>query len=173
MTFRKNFWYLTLSPPCHCHKLADFVPLICFLGTPLSPPTADVIYGSPLNLSIMSDLMMNPYFPERNLWSDRRRALNRLRGLHVPLGRSLLRGLLFLRRRGVRSLLVLLKRVFCGSYDLKQEYTYQFSIPLSSIWNSLIQIIESLKKYNNTVVLGYCDYGYCDKLLIVTVFRQT
>ena len=81
----------------------------------------------------MSDLMMNPYFPERNLWSDCRRALNRLRGLHVPLGRSLLRGLLFLRRRGVRSLLVLLKRVFCGSYDLKQEYTYQFSIPGSRL----------------------------------------
>ena len=21
-------------PPCHCHKSADFVPLVCFLGTP-------------------------------------------------------------------------------------------------------------------------------------------
>ena len=31
-------------PPCHCHKSADFVPFICFLGTTLPPPTADVIY---------------------------------------------------------------------------------------------------------------------------------
>ena len=35
-------------PPCNVKKSADFVPFICFLGTPLPPPTADVIYGSPL-----------------------------------------------------------------------------------------------------------------------------
>ena len=35
-------------PPCHCHKSADFVPVVCFLGTPLPPPAADVLYGSPL-----------------------------------------------------------------------------------------------------------------------------
>ena len=34
-------------PPCHCHKSAGFVPFVCFLGTPLPPSTADVIYGSP------------------------------------------------------------------------------------------------------------------------------
>ena len=38
------------SPPhhCHCHKSSDCVPFVCFLGTPLPPPTADVIYRSPL-----------------------------------------------------------------------------------------------------------------------------
>ena len=38
----QNVW-----PPYHVHKSADFVPFVCFLGTP-HPPTADVIYGSPL-----------------------------------------------------------------------------------------------------------------------------
>ena len=40
-------------PPCHCHKSADFVPFVCFLGTPLTT-TADVIYGSPLMLRSFS-----------------------------------------------------------------------------------------------------------------------
>ena len=39
-----------LDPPCHCHKSADFVPFVCFLGIPLThPPRRDVIYGSPLS----------------------------------------------------------------------------------------------------------------------------
>ena len=44
---RKNFRFLDPLPPCHCHKSADFVPFVCFVGSPLPPPTADVIYGSP------------------------------------------------------------------------------------------------------------------------------
>ena len=44
---RKNIGFLTPFLPCHCHKSADFVPFICFLGNPLPPSTADVIYGSP------------------------------------------------------------------------------------------------------------------------------
>ena len=32
------------SPP-YCHKSADVVPFVCFLGTPT--PTADILYGSP------------------------------------------------------------------------------------------------------------------------------
>ena len=36
-----------LTPPCHCHNSADFVPFVCFFGTPLPPLTADVIYGRP------------------------------------------------------------------------------------------------------------------------------
>ena len=43
-----KFWdLLTPLPPCHVHKSADFVPFVCFLGTPLPLPSADVIYGSP------------------------------------------------------------------------------------------------------------------------------
>ena len=34
-------------PPSHCHNSADFVPFVCFFGTPLPPLTADVIYGRP------------------------------------------------------------------------------------------------------------------------------
>ena len=48
MTSAKFSDFLTPSPPCHCHKSADFVPYICFLGTHLPQPTADVIYVSPL-----------------------------------------------------------------------------------------------------------------------------
>ena len=44
-----------MEHPCHCHKSADFFPFLHFLGTPLPPPTADVIYGSPL--------MTNDIFP--------------------------------------------------------------------------------------------------------------
>ena len=40
--------FLTPSLPCHCHKSADVVPFVCFLGTLFSPTTVDVIYGSPL-----------------------------------------------------------------------------------------------------------------------------
>ena len=36
----------------HSHKSADFVPFVCFLGTPLPPPGSDVIYGSPLSALI-------------------------------------------------------------------------------------------------------------------------
>ena len=45
---REIFGFFDPLPPCHCHNSADFVPFFCFLGTPLPPPTADVIYGSPL-----------------------------------------------------------------------------------------------------------------------------
>ena len=45
--------FLTPFPPCHCHKSADFVPCVCFLGTP--PPTGDVIYGSPLRHNTVLD----------------------------------------------------------------------------------------------------------------------
>ena len=33
---RKIFgiFYPPLPPPCHCHRSADFVPSVCFLGTP-------------------------------------------------------------------------------------------------------------------------------------------
>ena len=36
-----------LTPPCHCHKSSDFVPIFYFLGTPSG---SDVIYGSPLTV---------------------------------------------------------------------------------------------------------------------------
>ena len=35
---RKIFGFFVPFPPCHCHKSADFVPFVCFLGTP-PPPT--------------------------------------------------------------------------------------------------------------------------------------
>ena len=44
--YPQNFW-IFLDPPCQCHKSADFVPLVWFLGTRFPPPTADVIYWSP------------------------------------------------------------------------------------------------------------------------------
>ena len=35
MTSAKSSNFLTPSPPlCHCHKSADFVPFVCFLGPP-------------------------------------------------------------------------------------------------------------------------------------------
>ena len=45
---RKIFGFFCPLPHCHCHKSADFVPFVCFLGTPSPIATADVIYGSPL-----------------------------------------------------------------------------------------------------------------------------
>ena len=53
MTSAKFPEFFTL-PPCHCHKSVDFVPFVCYLGTPLPPPTADVIYGSPLTLQYVT-----------------------------------------------------------------------------------------------------------------------
>ena len=45
MIFQKQIWleyinilFLYPLPPCHCHKSADFVSFVCFLGTP-SPHT--------------------------------------------------------------------------------------------------------------------------------------
>ena len=38
------FWPL---PPCHVQNTLNLSPFVCFLGIPLPPPTADVIYGSP------------------------------------------------------------------------------------------------------------------------------
>ena len=38
--------FFTPSPHCHCHKSADFVSFVCFLGTP--SPAVDVIYENPL-----------------------------------------------------------------------------------------------------------------------------
>ena len=35
---RKFFGFFDPFPPCQCHKSADFVPFICFLGTPSPPP---------------------------------------------------------------------------------------------------------------------------------------
>ena len=53
---RKFFSFFDPLPPCQCHKSADFVPFVCFWGTPLPPPIADVIYGSPLTISFISVL---------------------------------------------------------------------------------------------------------------------
>ena len=44
---RKNFGFFDpLLHPCHIQKSVDFVPFVCFFGTPTL--SADVIYGSPL-----------------------------------------------------------------------------------------------------------------------------
>ena len=58
MTSAKNSDFLP-PPPCHIQKSADFVPFVCFLGTALPPPTADVIYGSPQ----VHSLHFNLFFP--------------------------------------------------------------------------------------------------------------
>ena len=42
----KMFRCLDPLLPCHIQNSRNLVPYICFLGDP--PPTADVIYGSPL-----------------------------------------------------------------------------------------------------------------------------
>ena len=51
---RKIFWFFHPLPPCLCHKSADFVPVVCYLGTPFPQPTADVVYWSPLRYVTIS-----------------------------------------------------------------------------------------------------------------------
>ena len=66
--FTKGLPYMTsakfsdffIPPPLFLSQISWFCFFVCFLGTPLPPPTADVIYGSPLNKHVM--MMSN--------WSD-------------------------------------------------------------------------------------------------------
>ena len=48
MTSVNNFEFSGPLTPRHIQNSANFVTFVCFLGTPLPLPTADVIYGSPL-----------------------------------------------------------------------------------------------------------------------------
>ena len=47
MTSAKLSDFLTPSPPCHVQKSADFVPFVCFLGTP-SQSGRHIWKGSPI-----------------------------------------------------------------------------------------------------------------------------
>ena len=48
MTSAKFSDFSTLSPPCHCHKSADCVPFVCFLGTLLPNPLRTSYTEAPL-----------------------------------------------------------------------------------------------------------------------------
>ena len=58
---------------CHVQKSADSVAFVCFLGTPLPAPTADIIYGSP-HSSHAAEVAMHKRIAEnecsRNLCHD-------------------------------------------------------------------------------------------------------
>ena len=40
---RKFFVFFDLLPPCHIQNPRNLVPFVCFFGTPLPPPTSDII----------------------------------------------------------------------------------------------------------------------------------
>ena len=47
-----------LTPPCHCHKSADFAPFVCFLGTPLPHPLRTSFMEAPLVLSYLEFIQL-------------------------------------------------------------------------------------------------------------------
>ena len=55
-----GFFDTPLSPITH---MANFVPFICLLGDPLPPPSADVIYGSPLSWNRPRSLVLFVRYP--------------------------------------------------------------------------------------------------------------
>ena len=44
----QNSWIFWPLPPYHCHKSADFVPFVCFLGTPSPHPLRTSYMEAPL-----------------------------------------------------------------------------------------------------------------------------
>ena len=73
MTSAKCSGFSTSSPPCRCHKSADFVPFVCFLGTPPVAVTNQLI-------SFQPSAFLGPPPPThcgRHIWKPpRRRAHN-------------------------------------------------------------------------------------------------
>ena len=48
METTKKFGFVDPLPPFHCHKSAEFIPFVCFMGTPLPHPLRASYMEAPL-----------------------------------------------------------------------------------------------------------------------------